>query len=1154
MRLNKIFFLLLFTLICALFVIPSISEECNAGETRATYGVVLNIIDQPYFPNDGKWTGFINITVTNTSPDKSDTFSLEATAKPEGWDVIILEPTVDVGTSPPTGPTKSTSALISCPKMEEVGRYRITIKGTSQGDPTKYHSIHIDIDVMLVPWVRVEGPINVEDTDIDPANGIPDYREGDPGDYITYDFQIRNIGNGEESYFISLESPNNWWHEIQGPSFTQSLGRNQTNIKRVKVKIPDNAEMGDGDILKFIATSQNDPDTHHIGTVETLVKQIHQLSLEAPIYSTYSYPLTEVELDFNVTNEGNGPDKTVRVEMKSIPEGWSWEFGLELIGENGIPRYGKAPCVLSLIVPETALNMTYHVTIEVYSSLKMNPDREISFNITVFQEFDLSLFSGAKSLKTSPGEKISYNFTIANTGNGKDTFSIELLKNGENDIIPWCVLDTDAVELGDGFSKEVIVDITIPPLTKAGDYSFLIKAISTGAREMQLVINREISYTFGINKQYALELAILEGEESIIINSDEAHSEDREQMIHFNVTNLGNTQDIVLFTIDYPEGDGWSSPDFMISQAMLQYQETRGDLILTVKAPHRLPIGEYVFTINVVSKKDPSGTPAGDSASFSVKIVRYDIDIRPVITVDSLSIGSGVNVTHTDIHRLDLKIRIRNTGNLDLDRFNVSLYIRVQDNEKKITPYKTSEIFDFMSGAEKELSFEFNPGGYGDYNLIFMADSDEMIPELDESNNRVNILYRLVEPGSVEKEEEVSVNIGSYEFSLLEFIILALGIVVILILSSILLIRLSRMRKVNPLIDTGLVEGGEYRFKERASKPEFDGMELDEFFEDIEEGMERIEGEIAEEIKKDKGTGYFVAEKPAAAAGMKGTGFQVLEPAIESFAGSYESPPVYAESDMDYFDNLDAEEEYLPELPTVEQPMYEDAETIPKFGESLVMDDNIPTLSRGDDTDDENEKIALVEKIPEPDKKIPTMKPVMRPRKTEKPKTEKKVMGSMRPIEEDVAPRVTGKKYLDKLFTPVLSMEELTGAGSETKRTDTAPITDPEIVETHIRLTKPPSSAPGRTAEEEGKRTIMTKPTTKPPSFRPVMRPRAAGSKTILTSPVTKEPSERKGDTRPTFRPVMKPKGTATLQTPVNKHIPIMKPRKHAGDDNNEKE
>ncbi|MDP6155123.1 MAG: CARDB domain-containing protein [Candidatus Thermoplasmatota archaeon] len=911
----------------------------SAEATRSSYGVVLKVIDQPYFPNDGKWTGFLNITVTNTCPDKSDTFRLEATQKPAGWDVIVLEPTIDVGTSPPTGPEKSTTLLISCPKMEKQGTYRIAIKGTSQGDPAQYHSIYIDVEVMLVPFVNVEGPINVEETDIDPANGIPDYLEGDPGDYVTYDFQIRNVGNGEEAYFISLDSPNNWWHEIQGPSFTQTLSINQTAIKRVKVKIPGNAEMGDTDVLKFIATSQVDPKLHHLATVETRVKQIFSLGLEAPLYSTFSYPHSEVELDFNITNKGNGADDTARMEMKSISPDWIWEFDLSNIGPNGIPRYGKARCVLSLVIPKTSLNRTYSLTIETYTSLKNVPDDSLTLNITIFQEFDLNLNLSTNTAKVFPGEEISYNFTVENPGNGDDNYSIQLLKEGEINVTSWCELDTSYVELGNDFSHEIFFNVRIPELSKAGIYVISVQVISNGARKMQLVVTETISFSFEVMKQYSLEMTKRKGDELLSINSDEIDPEKRLDVFHFNVSNLGNAQDIVLFTIDYPDIGGWSPPDFMISQVMLQYRETRGNLILTVRAPFGIAIGEYHFTVQVRSTRDPSENPASDSIDFSVKIVRFDIDVDKIISLDSRLVDSSVNVSDSEIHSIELKIWVRNVGNLDIDRFNVSLFI----NNDRIAPYRTREIFDFKSGMKKELTFDFSPATYSTYLIIFLLDPDGTISEMNESNNRVTLTYILIEPSgdylfSVDlaqcggmspgpvsdelkncfsenninlstgavisslEENEWKVTDGPTEYLLsvkggevviyrfekgaerndspLLLIIEILGAIMTLVIIAVIVIRINRARRKDPLLDTGLVEGEEYKFRERGIKPEFDGLELDDFFEGMEE-EESKKDQKKEDTIKDKGTGYYVTSQDQPGSEKPDLGFTIYKPPAE---------------------------------------------------------------------------------------------------------------------------------------------------------------------------------------------------------------------------------------------------------------------------------
>ena len=1093
--------------------------NCDADATRASYGVVLKIIDQPYFPTNGKWTGFINITVRNLHTEKSDTFSLECKEKPDDWDVMVLEPTIEVGTSAPTGPEKTTTILVSCPKMETKGIYTVKIKATSQGDPEQYHTVYIDLEVMLVPLVRVEGPVNVQDTDIDPANGIPDYREGDPGGYATYDFRIRNTGNGEEAYFISLESPNNWWHEMQGPSFTETLDINQTTIKRVKIQIPHNAEMGDSDVLKFIATSQSNSEIYHIGTIETLVKQIYLVDLEAPIYTTYSYPLQEVEIDFNVTNKGNGEDDTIRIEMKYIPKGWSYEFGLSRIGDAGIPRYGKAPCVLSLVVPGSALNMTYSVTFEAYTSLKNIPDSTITFNVTIFQKFSLNLTKGGEIKKVLPGDDFSYSFEVENAGNGEDTFNFDLVKVGANDIFTsWYGLNTDTVVLGDKLSVDMFLTIKVPKLTKAGEYYVGVEVTSLKAEEMQLIVMEVITFQFEVKKQYSLDVAINKGEELVVINSDEPSLDDRGGILHFNVTNTGNTQDIVLFEVDYPKEGGWTSPDFMISRALLQYRESRGNLILNVKAPLKIPLGLYHFTLRIKSDKDPSDDPASDSVDFAVKIVRYDLALNATLQMNSISMDTQENITVDHHFNVVFTIRVKNVGNLDIERFNTSLYL----NEEKGIPYKTIKISNFTTGMEKELLFDFTPSNYGTYTLIFSTDSDMTISEMNENNNRIELTYISTEPtiDLIEGSTERSIELFGDAYSLLEFILLILIIIALLLAVAVVFLRVGRKKKKKVLVDTGLVDSGEYRFKERAPTVKFDRSEFDDSFEDMYDEIEEEDG--SEEIKKDKETGYFVAERDSAAVERTGTGFTVLEESAEPYQTPYPSEEEFGEWDAhpseEEYGEWDAhpsegenweEEEGMFMGGAEEQPMYEADVKMPSYGEALPMGaekefllpeermetsttaalDGIDTremFMEDDDHRDEVDKRAGEEKEKE-------------------------------------------KRMLKEIFST--APEKIT----DTVETyDRAGEIEPAKEELVI-LTKPPTSTFMRTSEKIPEKPVMMKTasdkTAMKPAMKPVMKPRPDSQKPVV-EPRTESPE-------PSMKPAMKPK-TESLKAVMK---PAMEPR-----------
>jgi len=1143
--------LLVFIAIVCL-IIP-LSIDSDADTTRSSYGVILKVVDQPYFPRGTQWRGFINLTVRNLNTEKSDTFLLECKQKPENWEILILEPTVDVGTSPPTGPEKTTTILVSCPNMEEKGIYTVKIKATSQGDSEQYHTIHIDLEVILVPRALVEGPVNVnEDTDVDPANGIPDYREGDPGDYVTYDFQIRNTGNGEDSYFISLESPNNWWFELQGPSFTQTLDINQTTIKRVKIRIPENAEKKDSDILKFIVTSQHNPDKRYVGEIETEVKQIYMVDLEAPIYTTYSYPLQEVEIDFNVTNKGNGQDNTVRIEMRTIPKGWSYEFGLSRIGENGIPRYGKAPCVLSLVVPGSALNMTYSVTFEAYTSLKQIPDSTITFNITIFQEFSLNLTKEGKTKTILPGDEFSYNFVVENAGNGEDTFSFRLMKVGDNDItISWYSLNTNTVVLGDKLSRDVFLTVKVPKLTKAGEYHIGVEVISLKAEEMQLIVMNTITFKYEVAMQYSLDVAITKGEEVVVINSDEQALEDRGGILHFDVTNMGNTQDIVLFEVDYPNQGGWTSPDFMISRALLQYRESRNNLILNVKAPLKMPLGEYHFTLRIKSDKDPSDNPASDSVDFTVKIVRYDLALNTTLRMNSITISPQDNITVDHQFKVVFKISVKNVGNLDIESFNASLYL----NEEKGIPHKTIKVSNFMTRMEKELQFDFDPSNYGTYILIFRIDSDEKISEMNENNNHVELTYIAIEPRAevIEESAERSIELFGKAYSLLEFVLLILIIIALFLAVAVIFLRVGRKRKKKVLVDTGLVDSGEYRFKERAPTAKFEGLDLDDSFEDM---YEEIEEERAkEEIKKDKETGYYVAERTSPVGEGAASGFTVLEESAEPLPTSYSPKEEYNEwetypSEEEYGEwgvypteeeeDLEAEGMFMGGA--VEQPVYESAAERPAFGESLSMGDEEEFLLPGERTDNlvaiESDLVETPGTLTEDDAHW------------DEP-MEFEPAGEAIPEEERVHEREDEKKgekkrKLKEIFSTSHDRE------TDTIETDDVTVESKNAERENIILTKPPSTIFTRPSEQKQAGPVMTKPVSakaamdqgtihikpamKPktgplkPSMKPVMKPKTdptTSGKTITepAKPAMKPSTKTRTESfKPTMRPMMKPK------------------------------
>jgi len=1062
-------------ILCSMLMMVQFSHT-GEGAGRVTHGVNIGVMDQPFFPHQGKWTGLMNISIENTG-STDDFFSLECTRSPEEWDIIILEGSVEIGTDPPFN-VKVVGIVVNCPQMEEEGSYPINLKATCLDDVSCSDSIEIELEVLLAPRVKVEGPLNADPRDVEPANGIPDYREGKPGDVLTYEFSICNVGNGEEAFFISVESPNNWWIELQGASSTLPLAINQTVTKSVKIKIPDDADNGESDVLKFTATAQSNTDVHNIMTVESVVKQIYLVSLETALSSTYSYPDSEVELLFNITNEGNGVDNTLEVKISSLPEGWGGDTDLSDVGVVGIPIYGKAICELSVLVPKEALNRTYSITLDAYSGGKQISDSFLIFHITVFQEFSFHLQQGPPSQKGFPGDELLFNFTLENSGNGEDTFAIFLMKESGKEESGWFNTKINMSSLESGRSQEILVDCQIPQMTMSGEYSVTIRISSLGAADMELIVRNELVFTVQVKKEYKLKISLMDKENGISINSDGLGVQSRTKVVHFNVTNLGNSQDIVVFYVDYPKEKGWTYPDFVISRAMLQYGEYKNDLGLILIAPRGIPVGTYHFTIFVNSTKDPSENPATDSIHLKVNIVRYDVGVNSTVTFNSRPISRGEMITGMGMEEVHITIQINNLGELFIEQVNVSLFI----NDEFGQPAHLRTAYKLAKGDSDTLTFYFQPTSVGKYDLILMVDPNNVIPEKDETNNKFNFTYIIVNVEEAHEGESGTLNLFGREWTAGEFVLLIVAAISFLILVGVILVRTSSLRTHKKKKDSGLVEGGEYKFKERTDG-DLDLFDMDDLMAD-EDGLE-VTARSKRDGKKGKKGAYYIikdAEKDSERSVVQ-TGFTVSGSAVTpSYQTGYQDDiPAMEYYDLEQDDMLDmyayedTEEEMLEYLSSDDGGDAEYFEhTVGDKKDFFILDEGKEGDEKADiddfttEIDEERETTKILAWDDSPAPFFGTIIP------TDTSTGEKAVFqtGGEKDLSKTIATKPA--KRTDDIFRPIM---------------------------------KPAGSS----------KTITTKPTRKTDDiFRPVMKP-AGSSKTITTKP--------SGRTEGIFRPRMRATG-----------------------------
>ena len=177
------------------------------------------------------------VTVKNTGRGYTDTYTLEATDN-AGWTLSLSEDSV--------GPlsenaSKDVMLHVTIPVDAEDGAQDlITVTATSQGDP----AVSDDDTCRAIAAVDVRREVKVT---IDST-----YKEGKPGDDVTYTVTVTNAGTSADTFSLQVTATPDWSPSIS-PS-TLELGEGASDTATVTVTIPSGAAVGDSTTITVIAS------------------------------------------------------------------------------------------------------------------------------------------------------------------------------------------------------------------------------------------------------------------------------------------------------------------------------------------------------------------------------------------------------------------------------------------------------------------------------------------------------------------------------------------------------------------------------------------------------------------------------------------------------------------------------------------------------------------------------------------------------------------------------------------------------------------------------------------------------------------------------------------------------------------------------------
>jgi uncharacterized membrane protein len=580
------------------------------------FGVANTIKDQDNIHNvtDGSYTVFY-LNITNTG-NGNDDFSLSYSGLPPGWPTpsFSSDQVLDL----PSDSTTEISFQVNVPLNAESTSYTLSTIATSQGNPSKFSSASVTIQVIAKYKVSI-------DADPSQSNGIP-------GEQKDYQITIRNKSNIEEDFTITV-------NVIEGPSWSESIsiGPNPTLAYQenltftLTVIIGSNANDDEFNRVEVIATPQDNPTANQSVICRTNVDQEYGVQVTSPTKKTVD-PDDDTWFHVNIRNTGNGVD-TINIETSgAFGGGTSNETFLDNMQPDEIRSIN-----VTVLVPEGAPAGIQEITVTGTSDTDPTTSDYGTIQVDVNERFEVSVVpNGPSSLAGLPGEDpVVYEIRVKNAGTGIDDILLDL----EGQKPTWATLSLPVVnDLAPGDFAIVFVNVTIPTGEQVHDWFINVTGESDGDNSSTSMVSLRLK----VDQIYGLSLS----------TSDDSHSIPADSTTHYDIivknTGTGFDDFTVIVRADDPTASTWASRD-PSSFGLFSGQEEIVNI--TVEVPLGTNPGIYNIWVIVNST---NGTDISESILTITQVTQtYDVLIA------TGSEDSGESPPNSVI---SYEIEVRNTG------------------------------------------------------------------------------------------------------------------------------------------------------------------------------------------------------------------------------------------------------------------------------------------------------------------------------------------------------------------------------------------------------------------------------------------------------------------------------------------------------------
>ncbi|WP_455393183.1 hypothetical protein [[Eubacterium] cellulosolvens] len=686
----------------------------------------------------------------------------------------------------------------------------ITLKAVCESYPLAFDTVTFRVKVRFRPYPQII---------------VPEVPEGEiyrvpPGEAFI-DFKVYNKGNGEDNFVTSAQVGQSSWERAQlmktgwdavvhSGKITRILKRGEYQYVTVKVFVPKGVRAGSPCPVKLTATSIKDP-THVDGAKNNTFYVFTDLNKDASfvdeeLMPMYMYPDSERSTIFKIRNTGNSGDKTIRVNVTSIPEDWEVSLDLSDIAVGGLPRNSTADIEVTISTPEHVVESIYDIKLAAISNDEIKDEIILPVHVLKVRKISLRCMQAKKTGNVS--ERISFIVSVENNGNSKDAVDLSysfgtLGMDNEN----WKIeMSKNITTLYPYESRDVIVSVFIPLdaladtnyLTLNVQEGYIIQIQGTSQNDTTVVADKEIEvvvnpiYDFEFNKQRDRKYLILHQTQIIDYS--------------FKVSNKGNIWDLI--DISFESNYTWIYIPYEQRKLLPGVTE---ELTINFDPPVTLGSGEYKFIIYGRSVNEPTLI---NELELILEIIDSDLELTSIMIGDKPLADANVKEGETVL----VRALITNVG--DLDYYNKTtdenIVIKFMEGSNYIGELNISFLASPRTSDENSVwvSYPWKVGKARTYTVIVKLDPYESFTESTITNNELSGKLEVV-PLSGKKAAEEDEQLLSSD---LLWLLIAIVIVIIIMILGI----WANVAITRRAVKKGYTKEGEYKPYEERKKTEFE--------------------------------------------------------------------------------------------------------------------------------------------------------------------------------------------------------------------------------------------------------------------------------------------------------------------------------------------